>query len=325
MRVAFRDLAETGARPTRRGCATASILPDASAALHRQHPRWRGGELSRPPACARARTSPSSTTTAGRASRYADPAPELDHHRPLRPRDWRAARLHARDLSLRLPRRRDQRAGGLGDRRARTPAVLGLFGTGQQALPGCRAICAVRPIKRVQVFSPNPAHRQAFVEAHGGEKRRGRCGRRSARGRARRARASAARPIRKTPVLRRRLARSPARWSSPSPIPMCSIRAARSTRRPSRARARSSSTTGTASVANRQVELAGADRKGLVQARDCARRSATSSPARRRCAAIRSAIVYYKNNTGLAMQFAACGAIVHRKLAAEGTNAHHSA
>jgi hypothetical protein len=32
------------------------------------------------------------------------------------------------------------------------------------------------------------------------------------------------------------------------------------------------------------------------------------------------AIVYYKNNTGLAMQFAACGAILYRKLAAEGTN-----
>src|SRR5262245_925312 len=43
-------------------------------------------------------------------------------------------------------------------------SVLGLFGTGQQALPGCRAICAVRPIKRVQVFSPNSAHRRAFVK-----------------------------------------------------------------------------------------------------------------------------------------------------------------
>src|SRR5262245_22575379 len=48
-------------------------------------------------------------------------------------------------------------------------SVLGLFGTGQQALPGCRAICAVRPIKRVQVFSPNPAHRQAFVKRMAGE------------------------------------------------------------------------------------------------------------------------------------------------------------
>lgn len=34
----------------------------------------------------------------------------------------------------------------------------------------------------------------------------------------------------------------------------------------------------------------------------------------------RDAIVYYKNNTGLAIQFAACGAILYRKLMAEGTN-----
>jgi ornithine cyclodeaminase/alanine dehydrogenase-like protein (mu-crystallin family) len=40
--------------------------------------------------------------------------------------------------------------------------VLGLFGTGNQALPNCRAICAVRPIKRVRVYSPSAEHRQAF-------------------------------------------------------------------------------------------------------------------------------------------------------------------
>ena len=41
--------------------------------------------------------------------------------------------------------------------------VLGLFGTGLQAFHNCRAICAVRPIRRVQVFSPNAEHRAAFV------------------------------------------------------------------------------------------------------------------------------------------------------------------
>src|SRR4051794_12686977 len=41
--------------------------------------------------------------------------------------------------------------------------VLGLFGTGNQAFPNCRAICAVRPIKRVRVYSPSRAHREAFV------------------------------------------------------------------------------------------------------------------------------------------------------------------
>jgi hypothetical protein len=34
----------------------------------------------------------------------------------------------------------------------------------------------------------------------------------------------------------------------------------------------------------------------------------------------RMGIVYYKNNTGLAMQFAAAGAIIYPKLLAEGTN-----
>jgi hypothetical protein len=39
-----------------------------------------------------------------------------------------------------------------------------------------------------------------------------------------------------------------------------------------------------------------------------------------RLSGARDAIVYYKNNTGLAMQFAACGAILYHKLMAEGTN-----
>src|SRR5262245_50932421 len=42
--------------------------------------------------------------------------------------------------------------------------VLGLYGTGHQALPNCRAICSVRPIRRVNVYSPTPANRRAFVE-----------------------------------------------------------------------------------------------------------------------------------------------------------------
>ena len=42
--------------------------------------------------------------------------------------------------------------------------VLGLFGTGLQAYHNCRAICAVRPIRRVRVYSPNAQHRAKFVE-----------------------------------------------------------------------------------------------------------------------------------------------------------------
>ena len=46
-------------------------------------------------------------------------------------------------------------------------AVLGLLGTGRQARAHCEAICTIRPIRRVQVFSPNPTHLGAFVESMG--------------------------------------------------------------------------------------------------------------------------------------------------------------
>ena len=44
-------------------------------------------------------------------------------------------------------------------------SVLGLFGTGRQARAHCEAICTVRPIRRVRVYSPNPAHLGAFVRS----------------------------------------------------------------------------------------------------------------------------------------------------------------
>jgi ornithine cyclodeaminase/alanine dehydrogenase-like protein (mu-crystallin family) len=41
---------------------------------------------------------------------------------------------------------------------------LAIIGTGKQALSQVAAVAAVRALKRVRVFSPNPAHRAAFVE-----------------------------------------------------------------------------------------------------------------------------------------------------------------
>jgi ornithine cyclodeaminase/alanine dehydrogenase-like protein (mu-crystallin family) len=41
--------------------------------------------------------------------------------------------------------------------------LLGLIGSGGQARSHLRFLAAVRPIKRVKVFSPNPAHRKAFA------------------------------------------------------------------------------------------------------------------------------------------------------------------
>jgi ornithine cyclodeaminase/alanine dehydrogenase-like protein (mu-crystallin family) len=40
---------------------------------------------------------------------------------------------------------------------------LAIIGTGKQALPQIAAIAAVRPLKRVRVFSPNPAHRTQLI------------------------------------------------------------------------------------------------------------------------------------------------------------------
>ena len=45
-------------------------------------------------------------------------------------------------------------------------ATLGLFGTGTQASTAFDAITRIRPIKRVHVFSPNPHHRDDFVKAN---------------------------------------------------------------------------------------------------------------------------------------------------------------
>src|SRR5215470_8866336 len=42
-------------------------------------------------------------------------------------------------------------------------ATLGLFGTGKQAHAALEAIALVRPIKRVNVYSPSTEHRAAFV------------------------------------------------------------------------------------------------------------------------------------------------------------------
>ncbi len=50
------------------------------------------------------------------------------------------------------------------DEIARSDAqVLGLFGTGKQAHSALEAIALVRPIRQVNVFSPNPEHRASFA------------------------------------------------------------------------------------------------------------------------------------------------------------------
>ncbi len=196
-------------------------------------------------------------------------------------------------------------------------AVLGLLGTGRQARAHCAAVCAVRPIRRVQVFSPTAAHLDAFVAAAGGD------------------------GVEIVPVADARAAVAGA------DIVCCATNATRpvlfgewlhdgqmvvsivnsdttGTRcevdRETLARASHIVINDWASVdANNQVELLEPIEAGLV---DRARVHLLGDVLRGRVR-IESRpdnIVYYKNNTGLAMQFAALGALLYGKLKDGGTD-----
>jgi len=195
--------------------------------------------------------------------------------------------------------------------------VLGVFGTGMQAAPNCRAICAVRPIKRVHVFSPNPAHRAAFVKEMAGEKFETVAvddPREVVRG----AHVIACATNTKVPVLS-------GEWleSGQMVVTIANsdvMNARHEVDETTFARASDIIINDWASVeANRQVELSVPLTKGLVKRENVHELGdivASKATLRRDP----GGIVFYKNNTGLAMQFAACGAILHRKLLAEGTN-----
>ncbi len=196
-------------------------------------------------------------------------------------------------------------------------SVLGLFGTGQQAFPGCRAICSVRPIKRVQVYSPNPAHRAAFVESMAGEKFETVAvddPREVVRG----ADVVACCTNSKVPVLN-------GEWLEPGQMIITIansdvINARHEADETTFARASEIIINDWDSVdANRQVELSGPIGKGLVK-RENVHELGDVVAGKVKLRRDPKGIVFYKNNTGLAMQFAACGAILHRKLVAEGTN-----
>jgi alanine dehydrogenase len=196
-------------------------------------------------------------------------------------------------------------------------SVLGVFGTGMQAAPNCRAICAVRPIKRVRVYSPNPAHRAAFVQQMAGEKFETVAvddPREVVRG----AHVVACATNTKVPVLN-------GEWLEPGQmvvtIANSDVMSARhEVDETTFARASDIIINDWASVeANRQVELSGPLAKGIVK-RENVHELGDVVAGKAALKRDPGGIVFYKNNTGLAMQFAACGAILHRKLLAEGTN-----
>jgi ornithine cyclodeaminase/alanine dehydrogenase-like protein (mu-crystallin family) len=196
-------------------------------------------------------------------------------------------------------------------------SVLGLFGTGMQAAPACRAIAAVRPIKRVQVYSPNPSHRAAFSERMAGEAFEVVAvddPREAVRG----AHVISCNTNSKVPVLQ-------GEWLEPGQMVTTIansdvINARHEVDQTTFARASEIIINDWTSVdANRQVELSEPMAKGIVK-KENVHELGDIIAGKARLRRDPDGIVYYKNNTGLAMQFAACGAILHRKLLAEGTN-----
>lgn len=195
--------------------------------------------------------------------------------------------------------------------------VLGLYGTGSQALANCRAICAVRPIRRVQVYSPNAAHRQAFaarMEEDAVEVVALDHPRAVVRG----ADIVCCATSSKAPVF-------DGAWLEDGQMVVSIgnsdvLRICREVDAATFARASDIVINDWDSVAaNRQVELSEPIESGAVK-RENVHTLGDVVAGKAELRRGRDAIVYYKNNTGLAMQFAACGAILFRKLMAEGTS-----
>jgi ornithine cyclodeaminase/alanine dehydrogenase-like protein (mu-crystallin family) len=196
-------------------------------------------------------------------------------------------------------------------------SVLGLFGTGNQAFPNCRAICAVRPIRRVQVYSPNAQHRADFVKRMANEKVEV-VALDDPQAVVRDADIVCCATNAKQPVLK-------GEWLKPGQmvVTICNsdvIDTRSEVDEETFARASEIVVNDWDSViANRQIELLGPIERGLVK-RENVHELGDVVSGRVRPRQRPDSILYYKNNTGLAIQFAACGAILHRKLTAEGTN-----
>lgn len=198
-----------------------------------------------------------------------------------------------------------------------TASVLGLFGTGRQAQAHCEAICAVRPIQRVQLYSPNPQHVRAFVDklakpgleivAVNSEKE-------VVKG----AHVVCCATNRTEPVLK-------GEWLEDGQMVVSIVNSDQTMTRCEvdedvLVRAADIVINDWSSVYhNKQVELLDPLEKGLVS-EDQVHLLGDVIMGKVSVKAESGRIVYYKNNTGLAMQFAACGAIIFERLKKQGTN-----
>jgi ornithine cyclodeaminase len=195
-------------------------------------------------------------------------------------------------------------------------SVLGLFGTGRQARASLEAICTVRPITRVQVFSPTARHREAFAAELArqglevvpvGEPKAVIEG----------AHIVCCATNTKQPVF-------DGDWLEDGQMVISIVNSDVTAKRTeidetTFARATQIVVNDWPSVeANGQVELLEPIRSGLVdreQVFELGEVLAERADVRQSA----GNIVYYKNNTGLGMQFAAAGAIIYKKLIEEGT------
>ena len=195
--------------------------------------------------------------------------------------------------------------------------VLGLFGTGNQAFPNCRAVCSVRPIKRVNVYSTNPANVAAFKERMAGEKVEV-IAVDTPRDVVRNADIVLCATNSKRPVF-------DGAWLENGQMvaTICNsdvIDKRSEVDETVFARAESIViNTWDSVMANGQIELLGPIEKGIVK-RENVHELGDLACGKVSVKQTRDNIIYYKNNTGLAIQFAACGAILYDKMMKEGTN-----
>ncbi len=201
-------------------------------------------------------------------------------------------------------------------------ATLGLFGAGKQARSALEAIELVRPIRRVNVYSPNAKHRTAFAEEMT------RDGIEVAAARDARAVVAGADIVCCTTN-----AMSPVfngAWLEDGQI-VVSIANSDVTNKRSEVDRRTYERADTviindweSVIENDQTELLDPIKDGVIR-RDQVHELGdlvlgkvhVAQPPRR---SSEEQIIYYKNNSGLAIQFAAAGGIIYRKAMAEGSN-----
>ena len=194
---------------------------------------------------------------------------------------------------------------------------LGLFGTGRQARAALDAVCAVRPIKRVRLYSPNQDHCERFVS------------------------------LKSRPGLAINIVRDPREviagadiidcatnansplfdgdWLEPGQMVISIVNSDVNLKRTevdevTFARATDIIVNDWASVeSNGQIELLDAIEKGIVDRASVVELGEVLT-GRADVHQTADNLVYFKNNTGLGMQFAAAGAVIYNKIKDQNSN-----